>query len=135
MPTRRQERKVILDILYQKEIGKESLEEAIKRYTLSFGEDKLTPFVMRMVSGITEKQHEIDEIISGYARDWTLKRMPILDKSILRIGTYELLYEDEIPLSVSINEAVELAKKYSTESSSRFVNGILGNVVNMIKKK
>lgn len=135
MPTRRQERKVILDILYQKEIGKESLEEAIKRYTLSFGEDKLTLFVMRMVSGITEKQHEIDEIISGYARDWTLKRMPILDKNILRIGTYELLYEDEIPLSVSINEAVELAKKYSTESSSRFVNGILGNVVNMIKKK
>lgn len=135
MPTRRQERKVILDILYQKEIGKESLEEAIKRYTLSFGEDKLTLFVMRMVSGITEKQHEIDEIISGYARDWTLKRMPILDKNILRIGTYELLYEDEIPLSVSINEAVELAKKYSTESSSRFVNGILGNVVNRIKKK
>ncbi len=86
-------------------------------------------FVERVLAGVVEKMPELDKIIDAHADKWALKRMPILDRNILRLGVYELMYEDDIPASVTINEAVELANMYSTDDSGRFVNGILGRLV------
>ena len=71
---------------------------------------------------------ELDRLIASYAEDWTIERMPVIDRNLLRLGTFELLYLDDVPAAVTINEAVELAKTFSTEDSGRFVNGILGRI-------
>ena len=71
----------------------------------------------------------IDEILSGYAEEWTLARMPGVDRAVLRLGVYELLWRDDVPPAVAIDEAVELAKSLSTDESPRFVNGVLARVL------
>ena len=86
-------------------------------------------FARELVLGAATHRGHIDEVIESYARGWTLERMANVDRNILRLAMFELLYLPDIPPSVTVNEAVELAKKYSTAESGRFVNGILGNVV------
>lgn len=81
-----------------------------------------------IVEGVTAKKDEIDALIRRYATGWTLERMPVVDRNVLRVGIFEALYALEIPVGVAVNEAVELAKIYSTEDSSRFVNGMLGRI-------
>jgi N utilization substance protein B len=81
-----------------------------------------------LVRGVQEHQADIDALISTYADRWALRRMPVIDRNLLRIGLYELLWGDDIPVAVAINEAVELAKSLSTEESGRFVNGLLGRI-------
>ncbi len=83
-------------------------------------------FVVRLALGTAAKQHEIDARIASLSSEWALDRQPAVDRNILRLAAYEVLYEPEIPTGASINEAVELAKKYSTAESGRFVNGVLG---------
>ncbi len=78
-----------------------------------------------------QKQSMIDIYIEKYAKEWTVDRMSKVDLAILRLAMFEILYREDIPYSVSINEAVELAKKYSSEKSSSFINGILGNFIRM----
>ena len=75
---------------------------------------------------------EIDQLIAQYAKEWSLDRMANVDRNILRLAAYEILYEPDVPNSVAVDEAVELAKKYSTAESGKFVNGILGNVLRHI---
>ena len=86
------------------------------------------PFAERLVRGAYEKLERIDALITDAAVGWELGRMPVLDRWILRIATYELLEEPEVPLAVAIDEAVELAKQYSTEDSGRFINGVLSTL-------
>ena len=81
-----------------------------------------------MISGVEAHLEAIDAKISQYATNWQLKRMAVIDRNILRLGTYELLYADDIPPKVTINEAVELAKKYGDLESGKFVNGILDKI-------
>lgn len=85
-------------------------------------------FAEQLVIGVTSKKEEIDVIINKYAQNWKLERMAIVDKNVLRISVFELLYLDEVPPKVSINEAVNLAKKFSTAESGKFVNGILDKI-------
>lgn len=88
----------------------------------------INDYVRTLVSGVTECREEIDELLSTYARGWTVERMPRVDLMALRIGTWELLHNEEIPDSVAVSEAVNLARQFSTEESPRFVNGVLGRL-------
>ena len=87
--------------------------------------DELTQLLVR---GVSEHAEAIDALIAGRAQGWTLKRMPVLDLNIMRLAAYELAHRPEVPTAVVLNEAVELAKRYSTDDSGRFVNGVLAAI-------
>ncbi|HEX5494151.1 MAG TPA: transcription antitermination factor NusB [Mycobacteriales bacterium] len=86
-------------------------------------------YAVSLVEGVTGNRERIDEILRSYAEGWSLERMPAVDRTILRLGVYELLWCDDVPDAVAINEAVELAKSLSTDESPRFVNGVLGRIL------
>ncbi len=86
------------------------------------------PFVTSLVSGVGERMEEIDGLIARFAIDWALDRMPVIDLTLVRMATFELLARPDVPTGVVISEAVELAKQYSTEESGRFVNGVLASI-------
>jgi N utilization substance protein B len=85
-------------------------------------------YVTSLVSGVAERGDQIDELIGRYAIDWTIDRMPVIDRMVLRLATFELLCRADVPTGVVISEAVELAKRYSTDESGRFVNGVLASI-------
>ena len=87
--------------------------------------DEVDAYAARLVTGVGERLAELDEVIERFARRWTVPRMPVVDRNVLRLGTYELLHEQELSSAVVIDEAVELAKGMSTDNSARFVNGVL----------
>ncbi|MCL6471967.1 MAG: transcription antitermination factor NusB [Firmicutes bacterium] len=134
MSERRKARKDALEILYEKEITDQPIDEIIKNRELARGEEP-SEFTMKLVDGVYRHQQQIDNIIREHTDNWALERMPIVDRNLIRIGLYEMLYEEDIPYSVSINEAVELAKIYGMEESSKFVNGILGRIASELKEK
>src|SRR3989338_10268779 len=130
MRKRTQAREQALKILYQAELTRRDINLAAEYY---WGEqedidDQVSAFTNRLTSGIHEHRKAIDEKISQHATNWQLKRMAVIDRNVLRIGVYELLYAADIPPKVTINEAVELAKKYGDMESSKFVNGILDKI-------
>lgn len=85
-------------------------------------------YAREIVDGVRDHLDEIDELLTGYSQGWKLERMPNVDRALLRIASWEILFNEEVPAAVAINEAIELANEYSTEDSARFVNGILGRV-------
>ena len=85
-------------------------------------------FVISLVAGVGEHRHHIDELMARYASDWTIERMPVVDRMLVRMATFELLCRPDVPTGVVISEAVELAKRYSTDESGRFVNGLLASI-------
>ncbi|CAN5810436.1 transcription antitermination factor NusB [soil metagenome] len=91
------------------------------------------PFVADLVAGVSDHRDEIDGLIGRFARGWTLARMPVVDRSLLRIATYELAHRSDIPVGAVISEAVELAKQFSTDDSGRFVNGVLGQIATEVR--
>jgi N utilization substance protein B len=91
--------------------------------------DEATLYGHSLVEGVQQHQADIDALIVRYADRWTIERMPVVDRNLLRIGVYELLWRRDIPVAVAINEAVELAKSMSTDDSGRFINGLLGKIV------
>ena len=88
----------------------------------------INPYTMDLVEGVIAKQAQIDEFLSTYSQGWALDRMPAVDRIILRIGSWELLYNEDVPDKVAISEAVELAKTLSTDESPAFINGLLGRL-------
>lgn len=90
-------------------------------------------YAREIVDGVTDHREEIDDLIASYAQGWTIDRMPNIDRAILRIASWEMLHNPEVPAPVAINEAVGLAKDYSTDDSSRFVNGVLGKIAEHAK--
>ena len=86
-------------------------------------------YARELVGGVQTHQHAIDGLIESYADRWALQRMPVVDRTVLRIALFELLWGDDVPVPVAINEAVELAKSLSTDDSGRFINGLLGRIV------
>ncbi|HEX3539745.1 MAG TPA: transcription antitermination factor NusB [Acidimicrobiales bacterium] len=86
------------------------------------------PYVISIVAGVGERGHQIDQLIDRFAIDWTIDRMPVIDRTVVRMATFELLYRPDVPTGVVISEAVELAKRYSTDESGRFVNGLLASI-------
>lgn len=133
MTRRSRGREVALQVLYQVEQNAGMPAREIKRFINRrlLGEAKLVEFTEGLVAGVREHQPKIDELIQGVAENWRLDRMAAIDRNILRLGAYEVLYRDEVPPKVAINEALELAKRYSTGQSSRFVNGILDRVLQL----
>lgn len=85
-------------------------------------------YAREIVDGVADHQEEIDELISSYAQAWAIDRMPNIDRALLRLAAWEILHNPEVPAAVAIDEAVELAKEYSTDDSGRFVNGVLGRI-------
>lgn len=140
---RRTARILALDALYQAEIREQLPAEALSllrrqgwSVTISDspeGEegppsDEAVAYATELVEGFQEHAPTIDELIDRYAERWAIDRMPIVDKNLLRVAVFELLWQPDIPTAVVINEAIELAKSLSTEESGRFINGILGRV-------
>ncbi|QCU77920.1 transcription antitermination factor NusB [Citricoccus sp. SGAir0253] len=91
-------------------------------------EQVINPYTVEIIQGVLAEQERIDEILSSYAQGWTLDRMPAVDRSILRIGAWELLFNDDVPDGVAVAEAVSMAKELSTDASPEFVNGLLGRI-------
>lgn len=123
-------REYALKLLYQAEMTRRPIEVASGQFwqEMDAVDETIRAFAQRISLGIESQLKNIDEKISQYAANWQLKRMAVIDRNILRIGVYELLYADDIPPKVTINEAVELAKKYGDLESGKFVNGILDKI-------
>lgn len=132
MRKRTQARDFALKILYQADVTRRDIQATAEAFwkgeEASEADHEVKEFTQRLALGISQRLPEIDDKISQYATNWQLKRMAIIDRNVLRIGTYELLFATDIPPKVSINEAVELAKKYGDLDSNKFVNGILDKI-------
>ena len=135
---RTQARECALQILYQYEMNPEPMPEILKKFWSQqeevFAED-IRAFAERLALGTIENQAEIDRVLERYADNWELSRMAMIDRNIMRFATYELLYLADVPPKVTINEAVNLAKKFSQEESGKFVNGILDKINHTEKPK
>lgn len=125
-------RECALQVLYQLDITGDKPEVALDNFWSNRREKEidagLKEFSLSLVRGVMENLEEIDQGIVRYAANWQLKRMAVVDRNIMRLGCFELLFRDDIPPKVSINEAVELAKKFSGLESGKFVNAILDKV-------
>ena len=129
MGNRSRAREAALKTLYQMDITGDPPGDALKiffrHHRVSVGSQ---PFVARLVEGTVKHLSEIDPLIRRHATNWTLERMAIVDRNILRLGAYELLHETETPPKVVINEAVDLAKRFGAADSGKFVNGVLDSI-------
>lgn len=129
MGKRRQARELAVSLLYQLEFHPDDPEGAMKAF---WGERPVPPevkaFTDELVRGTLKHKEAIDGILTEHAEHWSLPRMALVDRNILRMAVYELLFRSDIPEKVAINEAIEIAKAYGTEESGRFVNGILDRV-------
>lgn len=138
---RRNARRYALDTLYEAEIRDMlPLEAFAERQRMGWSADggddgaddqpegEVLDYARRLVAGVQEHHADLDVLIVKYADRWAIERMPVIDRSLLRMALFELLWGDDIPVAVAINEAVELAKSLSTEDSGRFVNGLLGKI-------
>jgi N utilization substance protein B len=145
---RRAARRLALDVLYEAEIRDELPSEALEARrsggwvvaaagdSEEIGEEpteEALDYAADLIKGVQEHHADIDELIAEHADRWAIERMPVVDRTLLRMALFELLWRDDIPVAVGINEAVELAKSYSTEDSGRFVNGLLGRIVEVEK--
>lgn len=135
--SRRLARETALQVLFQRDITKEPLVtvEAVQRWATEFAVPEVSiPFAQELVEQTISHQTEIDQKITSFAQDWTINRMANVDRNVMRIATYEILYRPDIPGRVSLNEAIELAKRFGGEESAKFVNGILDRIVDSVSK-
>ncbi|HOO76612.1 MAG TPA: transcription antitermination factor NusB [bacterium] len=126
MGSRRQAREQALQILYGHAVNPGELRKAIDDYFASVPRDEESRrYAERLVLGVEEHRDEIDGRLRGIVKNWSLGRIGLVDLSILRLAIFEMTYEREVPSPVAINEAIEIAKRYGSEQSSRFINGVL----------
>ena len=140
MGRRRASRELALKLLFQVDVGKVPVADALAYWEATAAEyahydPETTIFARELFEGTLAHLEEIDGIIGHYAREWSLDRMANVDRNLLRLAIYEILYRPDVPASVSVDEAVELAKKYSTAESGKFVNGILGSFLRELEAK
>jgi N utilization substance protein B len=132
MSARTKARKRALDILFQADVRDQDLGVVLaaeaKRAANEPARQASWLYAREIVDGIIDNRDEIDELITSSSKDWSLARMPAVDRALLRIATWEILYNDQVPSAVAIDEAVELAKEFSTEESGAFVHGVLARV-------
>ncbi len=133
MTARGKARKKALDVLYEADMRGISAVEVLDAKVEST-EPPVNPYTAELVWGVVEHADRIDDLLSTYAQGWTLDRMPTVDRNLLRIGTYELLWADDVPDAVAISEAVSLAKALSTDESPSFVNGLLARILEIKPK-
>jgi N utilization substance protein B len=127
MAARSKARKRAVDVLYEADLrGRDRLE--LLRERIADGHPPVSEYTAALVRGVAEHAERIDELIDTHARGWSLERLPDVDRAILRMAVFELLWADDVPGPVVIDEAVELAKSLSTDDSPSFVNGVLGAI-------
>src|SRR5580658_6983520 len=129
-PARSKARKRALDILFEAELRSEPVLDVLAE-RIAMASPPVSAYAAELVRGVAAHQPRIDELISKYAEGWTLDRMPAVDRNVLRIGTYELLWAADVPDGVAISEAVALAGELSTDDSSAFVNGLLARLAEL----
>jgi N utilization substance protein B len=128
MSARTKARKRALDVLYASDLRAENPVDALER-AIADGEGPSNDYTTTLVRGVVEHQARIDELLATYAQGWTLDRMPAVDRNVLRLGVFEVLYADDVPDAVAVTEAMSLVRDLSTDESPQFVNGILGNIL------
>jgi len=117
-----------VDVLFEAELrGRDPLQTLAER--VSAADPPVTEYTAELVRGVTARRERIDDLLAGHAVDWTLDRMPAVDRNVLRVGVYELLWAEDVPDSVAISEAVRLATELSTDRSPAFVNGLLARIL------
>jgi transcription antitermination protein NusB len=134
MKTRRRARRVTLEVLYEYDIAQHPPGEILQRRLQANQLDKAgTEFASHLVQGTLKYMEGMDVLIARYAPEWPLDQMAVIDRNILRIAIFEFIASDETPVKVAINEAVELAKTYGSDSAPRFINGVLGTLAEQIE--
>jgi transcription antitermination protein NusB len=128
MSARTKARKRALDLLYASELRAEDPVVALER-AIADGEGPHNEYTATLVRGVVEHQAQIDELLTSYSQGWQLDRMPAVDRNVLRLGAFEVLYADDVPDAVAVSEAMSLVRDLSTDESPPFVNGILGTIV------
>ena len=130
MAARTKARKRALDLLFEADQrGVNALQLLRERLAAPVTEAPLNEFTVTLVEGVVERWSDLDEVITTYAQGWSLERMPAVDRNVLRLGVYELLYVDDIPDGVAVTEAMNLVRDLSTDESPAFVNGVLGTIL------
>lgn len=134
--SRRRVREHIFTLLFQKEFAQPDEEQ--ERMNLYFEQhshikEEDRNYILEELKGISVHMEKIDELLSHYTKGWKIERMSKVDLAILRVAVYEMYYRDDIPKSVAINEAIELAKKYSSDEAPAFINGVLGKISSSVE--
>ena len=127
MGARTKARKRALDLLYAADLRGETGAEALDRVTADDAAPN-NPYTAELVRGVSEHQDRIDGVLRDFAKGWTLERMPAVDRNVLRLGVFEMLYVDDVPDTVAVSEAMALVRDLSTDDSPQFVNGVLGAI-------
>ncbi len=134
MSARSKARKQALDLLYETDIrGTNLLETLIERDIPAEGPDArpIREYTRELVNGVSDNRRKIDELITTYAQGWDMDRLPAVDRNILRLGIYEILWSSSVPTSVAIDEALDLAKELSSDDSSKYIHGVLGRIASI----
>lgn len=136
MRKRRKSREYALQVLFQLNITKQEAIKALSQFQEHFSSDgEADEFLKRLVLGVLEHRQELDRLIEQYSENWRLDRINIIERNILRMALFELLYCEEIPPKVTINEAIDLGKRYGSGDSGGFINGILDRIQNEVVRK
>jgi N utilization substance protein B len=128
VPTRREARERALSLAYECELRDADIDALLDELPVA-----PDPYAARLVQGVSAHHEEIDALLRKYSEHWALERMPVIDRALLRLGTFELAYVEDVPTAVVITEAVELAKQYSTKDSGRFVNALLSRIADEVR--
>ncbi|MEI7819237.1 MAG: transcription antitermination factor NusB [bacterium] len=134
MSARSKARKQALDLLFEADIrGTSALETLNLRDVVEEGPDArpIREYTRELVVGVTENSRKIDELITTYAQGWDMDRLPNVDRNILRLGIYEVLWASQVPTGVAIDEALDLARELSTDDSAAYVHGVLGRIASL----
>ena len=134
MSARGKARKQALDLLYETDIrGTNLLETLVARDIPADGPDArpIREYTRELVNGVSDNRRKIDELITTYAQGWDMDRLPAVDRNILRLGIYEILWSTSVPTSVAIDEALDLAKELSSDDSSKYIHGVLGRIASI----
>lgn len=135
MSVRRRAREIALQVLYQLDIDPADPGKVLALHWENFqSSEPAREFCQRLVEGVLANQKEIDPLIEENSENWTLKRMAVVDRNILRLAAFELRYCPDIPFKVTLNEAIELAKKFGADDSGAFINGILDRIHNLLNE-
>ncbi len=129
MGTRRQSRELAMQALFYMDMRKDASEEMLAHFCGCFCTSKKSrPFLIKLVNGVIDKKAQIDTLVEQFSQNWKISRMSCVDRNVMRIAVYEMLYCDDIPPKVSINEAVDIGKKFGTQESGAFINGIMDSI-------
>ncbi len=136
MGTRRQARELAMQALFYMDMQKYASEEMLEYFCGCFCTSKKSrPFLIKLVNGVLDEKGQIDTLVERFSQNWQINRMSCVDRNVMRIAVYEMLYCDDIPPKVSINEAVDIGKKFGTQESGAFINGIMDSIRAALEKE